>query len=234
MDNIEKLNYILELNEKYRANNCNGILSTDINFKIIDGQLPILLSAPHAVRQNRNNHIKVADTLTGPIVEFLCKKTGANGIIRTSNLQDDPNFENVGYGLEYKKAILKLAEQKSIVCMLDIHGCSSNYPFDIDIGTNNGVNTHYINSYLNTIYEKLASIGHTTIDHTFISSQDTNICNYISSKTDISCFQIELTTSLRKDPTKLLKLLDCFEIIIAQLSKQVEIKRIDSESEIER
>ena len=232
MDNNEKIKYIIKLNEKYRANNCNGISSTGINFKIIDGNLPILLSAPHAVRQNRNSQIKGADTLTGPIVEFLCKRTGANGIIRTSNLQDDPNFENVGYGLEYKNAILKLAKEKNIVCMLDIHGCSNNQSFDIDIGTNNGINTHHINSYLSTIYEKLASIGHTTIDHTFTASQDTTICNYISSKADISCFQIELATSLRKDSTNLLRLLDCFEIMINKLSKQIETKRNDTEFEI--
>lgn len=232
MNSNEKLKYIRELNEKYRANNCNGISDTGVNFKIIYGNLPILLSAPHAVRQSRNGQIKGADTLTGPIVELLCERTGANGIIRTFNLQDDPNSENARYGLEYKKAILGLVEQKDISCMFDIHGCGDNHLFDIDIGTNNGININGANNFLDTIYEKLAAIGHTVVDKEFRASQDTTICNYISKKTDISCFQIELSTSLRKNPNKLLQLLDSFEMIIEELSKQIKSEKHHKEPEI--
>lgn len=232
MNSTEKLNYIIELNKKYRANNCNGISSVGDNFEIIHGKLPILLSAPHAVRQSRDAQIKGADTLTGPIVEFLCKRTGSNGIIRTSNMQDDPNSENTGYGLEYKKAILRLVEQKIIICMIDIHGCSDTYNFDIDIGTNNGININGANNFLNTIHKKLAVVGHTVVDKFFKASKDTNICNYISKKAGISCFQIELSTSLRKNPNKLLQLLDSFDMIIEELSEQIETIRHNNEFEI--
>lgn len=58
MNDNEKLKYIKELNEKYRANNSNGISSSNINFKIINGRLPILLSAPHAVRQKQKRRNK--------------------------------------------------------------------------------------------------------------------------------------------------------------------------------
>lgn len=232
MNNINTLNYIRELNEKYKANNCNGLPNISTNFKIIHGKSPILLSAPHAVRQSRNGQIKGADTLTGPIVEFLCERTGANGIIRTSNLGDDPNSENIGYGLEYKQAILGLAKQTDIKCMLDIHGCNDNHSFDIDIGTNKGININGNNDFLNTIYGQLALIGQVTIDHTFRASQATTVCNYISKNADILCFQIELSTSLRKSPDKLLQLLDSFEIIINNLAQQKESNRNNDELEI--
>lgn len=90
MNNKEKMENILKVNELYIQNNHNGIKSDGQNFKIINGKIPILLSAPHAVRQGRNGNVKSAETLTGPIVEILCKTTGASGIIRTFNLDDDP------------------------------------------------------------------------------------------------------------------------------------------------
>lgn len=230
MNKNDTLNYIRELNEKYIANNCNGISNTGKNFKLIHGSLPILLSAPHAVRQSRNGQIKGADTLTGPIVEFLCERTCTNGIIRISNLGDDPNSENTGYGLEYKKAILDFAERTNIKCLIDIHGCGDNHPFDIDIGTNNGININYNNSFLNIIYEQLSSIGKATIDHTFKASKDITVCNYISKNTNIPCFQIELSTSLRE--TLLLQLLDRFKIVIDNLARQIELDKNDKQFEI--
>ena len=232
MNDNEKLKYIKELNEKYRANNYNGISSSNINFKIIHGRLPILLSAPHAVRQSRNEKTKGADTLTGPIVEFLCERTNANGIIRTFNLDDDPNSENVGYSLAYKNAILKIINEKNIGCIIDIHGCNDNHTFDIDIGTNNGKNINKENNLLSIIYENLAILGNVVIDKEFKASQETTICNYINKKTNTSCFQIELSTSLRKNPDKLLKLLNSFEKIIEELSKQFTLEKSDIELEI--
>lgn len=225
MNNDEKLKRIMELNEKYRANHYDGMMKNGNNFEIIHGKLPILLSAPHAVRQNRCGQVKRAETLTGAIVEFLCERTGSNGIIRTCNLQDDPNSENVGYGLQYKKAILELAQQKDIAFMLDIHGCSDNHPFDIDIGTNNGKNLRGAYEALDSIHEKLSAIGHTVIDKEFGASQYTTICNYISKHSHISCFQIELSRTLRKNSNTLLPLLDSFEMMIAELSQQLEQKK---------
>lgn len=76
--------------------NIIGVDAGSDNFKIIKGDMPILLSAPHAVKQIREGKIKEEDRLTGAIVEYLCIKTGTNGIVRTYNHNDDPNYENTG------------------------------------------------------------------------------------------------------------------------------------------
>ena len=49
---IEKYNKELLENEKIRKER------KEVSFKIINGSLPIILSAPHAVRQLRENKIK--------------------------------------------------------------------------------------------------------------------------------------------------------------------------------
>ena len=81
------------------------------------------------------------------------------------------------YGLEYKNAILNLVHKKGIAIIFDIHGCSNKYPYDIDIGTNNGININKENNILQAICELLSPLGKIGIDENFKASQDTTICN---------------------------------------------------------
>lgn len=133
-----RIKNIIELEEKYESNQYNGINNGNSNFKIIYGTIPIILSAPHSVNQYREERIKGADKLTGAIVEYLCAKTGSNGIIRTYNFNDDPNYKNNGESLKYKKEILGLIKEKNIAILIDVHGCKDNHGFDIELGTNYG------------------------------------------------------------------------------------------------
>lgn len=224
MNNNETLERIRELNKKYAANDYNGILNTGNNTRVIPGNCPILLSAPHAVRQIRNGKIKGADTLTGPIVEVLCEKTGAHGIIRTFNLGDDPNNDNTGHGLAYKESIIDIAKKNNIKCIIDIHGCCDDYPFDIDIGTNDGMNINNNTSFLNVIREQFSAICETRIDCMFKASNKATVCNYVSRATNIPCFQIELSTLIRR--TKTIQLLDSLTVIIANLQKQIQAEEV--------
>ncbi len=213
---------LIKMNEKYKANNCNGLNQGGENFNIIYGNSPILLSAPHAVRQSRDGQIKKADTMTGVIVEDLCRRTKTNGIIRTFNLMDDPNNENSGYGLKYKKGILDIIKQRNIVCMLDIHGCGKEYGFDIDIGTDNGNNIKGANNLLNIINMGLIKCGKVEIDKIFSATDNKIISNYINRKTNVACFQIEISSAIRKDINRLMQLLDAFEEIIKNLDIEIQ------------
>ncbi len=219
--NIEKtLKNIEQLNEKYIANNHNGIkTSEDENYKIIKGVQPIILSAPHAVRQNTINKIKAAERYTGAIVEYLCEKIGTNGIVRTCNFGDNPNSENEGYGLKYKEAILQLIEDKNIKCLIDFHGCKDTYGFDFDIGTNNKKNINNMDDYLKIIQNGLGKIGIVTIDNHFKATKEEVICNYVSRHSKIACFQIEISKKIRLNKQSMINLLQQLEIIIKDLCK---------------
>ncbi len=98
-----------ELNEKYKINNSNGLnINSSINYTLVYGNIPILLSAPHAVKQLRNGKEKAEDANTGGITEYLCNTCKCYGIIRNYNKLDYPNNDNSGLGLEYKKKCLIL------------------------------------------------------------------------------------------------------------------------------
>lgn len=132
---------IEELNEKYKLNNANGFKNNNsTNYTIINGNIPILLSAPHAVKQVRDGKVKAEDAYTGGITEYLCKVCSCSGIIRTFNEADDPNIDNTGLGFDYKQQILNTIRQNDIKLLLDIHGCNNSYGFDFCIGTNNRKN----------------------------------------------------------------------------------------------
>ena len=49
---------VFNMNRKYEINNFNGLYNGITNLKIVYGNLPILLSAPHSVKQVRNNEMK--------------------------------------------------------------------------------------------------------------------------------------------------------------------------------
>lgn len=198
--------------------NIIGISGEDNNFKIINGDIPILLSAPHAVKQIREGKVKLEDALTGAIVEYLCVNAGTNGIVRTYNSNDDPNYENTGKALQYKKAILKCISEKNIPILLDVHACKDCYGFDIELGTNYGENINNDEEILEILKSEFSKIGRVVVDEKFKASKSTTVSNYINKNSDILCVQIEISKKFRRENEDLIKLLNTFESIINKLS----------------
>lgn len=220
IENDEIIRTIINLEKKYVINQYNGIDSGTGNIKIMNGTIPIILSAPHAVKQTRNGTIKKEDVLTGAIVEYLCKKTGVNGIIRSCNYNDDPNYYNEGQSLKYKDAILECIKRKNIAILIDIHGCSNKHEFDIELGTNNGKNINQNTELLEILNNEFSKISKVSIDEKFRASKSTTVSNYINTRSGIPCIQMEISSALRKEKNSLIKLLSAFEYIIESIKIQ--------------
>lgn len=201
--------------------NIIGISTRKNNFKIIEGTTSILLSAPHAVKQYREGRIKEEDKLTGAIVEYLCMRTGANGIIRTWNFNDDPNYENIGQSLKYKQCILNLIKEKNIKYLIDIHGCTDQHGFDIELGTNNGENINQNTDYLEILKSEFSKIGKVAIDEKFKAKRNTIVSNFTNKNSGIPCVQIEISRKFRRDDNNLIELLHIFENLIRKLQETI-------------
>lgn len=200
--------------------NIIGVDAGSDNFKIIKGDMPILLSAPHAVKQIREGKIKSEDGLTGAIVEYLCIKTGTNGIVRTYNHNDDPNYENTGKALKYKETILNCIIEKNITILLDIHGCKDIHGFDIELGTNYGENINQDERILEILKTEFSKIGTVVIDEKFKASRTTTVSNFINKNSNIPCVQIEISKKFRRENENLIKLINTLESVIYKLSKK--------------
>ena len=141
-----------------QSNILEQIRSTEQKFKINDykgvsaclcvvekyGDLPILLSAPHAVKQIRNNKIKANEFYTGSIVECLAKQIGCSCITKQclveNSTNDDPNTDNDC--CQYKTAIKQFLQKHHIELFIDIHGLSRKRDSIVDICINSGKNKY--------------------------------------------------------------------------------------------
>lgn len=195
MDNlkerIDKFNNELYGKEKERLN------KKEKSFIVIKGGIPVIISAPHTVKQLREGKIKEAENQTGAIAYILGEETGSYVIYKTYNNQDDANYDIENN--EYKEEIKHIVKENNIKLLLDIHGAKDDYDFDIDLGTSYGEN---INNNMEII-EKLKKcfkkykIENVTENKTFKADSIRTISKYINEETKIPCIQLEVAWRYR-------------------------------------
>lgn len=125
------------LNYQFLANNKNGLKIDDKNYIFKVGKIPILLSAPHAVKQYRESQVKPSDYLTGALAIYLAEKCNCYYFVRIFNDNDDPNFP-LGTTLseienEYLIALKKFIQEYNQFLMIDIHGCVNSKKYDCSL-----------------------------------------------------------------------------------------------------
>ena len=202
---------VLRLNDKYEENYANGVFCKP-NYKIIEGSVPILFSAPHSVIQIRNAMPKVQDSITGGIVEYLAREYDCYGITRLCNRCDDPNWDLDWVGMEYKEQIVKLVKEKNIRYFFDIHAASDRYGFGFCLGTNEYRNLNGDTKLLENMQEVLGKYGIISIDVPFSANSEKIVSMYVAKNTGIPAVQIEISQELRF--AKLDKCMEAFDEMI--------------------
>lgn len=130
-----------DLNKHFLENDKNGLPINGKNNIYIKGLLPILISAPHAVRQQRNGEIKSSDYLTGPLAIYLAEKCNCSCFVKVCNDYDDANYpvgvtlENVDsdYIAELKDILIK----NNYFLVIDLHGCKDERIADCSFWSDN-------------------------------------------------------------------------------------------------
>lgn len=108
------------------------------SFRILRGDIPIALSAPHAVRQRRadvsgGSALHRSEPYTGPLAIQLHRATGAWAIYATRTAHADPNHAP---NTPYKRAGLgTLARCAAPLLILDLHGAHQMRDFAAALGT---------------------------------------------------------------------------------------------------
>lgn len=106
---------------------------TEEKYRVLSGNVPVLLSAPHSVNQIRGDDVRDAEKYTGSLVRYLSNSTSSYAIFQLFT-HADPNtdIEN-----DYKNAIVNLINGFNIKLLLDVHSSTFKDETDIDIVTNN-------------------------------------------------------------------------------------------------
>jgi hypothetical protein len=101
-------------------------------FATREGNIPILISAPHGAKHLRNDTWKEEDEYTSSIAIKLAEATGAHCIYVKNRTTEDPNFIKKS---KYKDKVRNIINDHQIKFLLDIHGAGKKRPFNICVGT---------------------------------------------------------------------------------------------------
>ncbi len=99
------------------------------------GDLPILISAPHATVHQRSQREKGEEEFTGALAQLLAETTGAHALYSCYRSADDPNWDRVS---PYKSTLQEIVQGQGIRFVLDLHGMSNRHKFGLALGTMNG------------------------------------------------------------------------------------------------
>lgn len=215
-EKIEYYNHEIFDNEEKRKKN------NEIPFKIVDGEIPIILSAPHCVKQTRNGKMKQAEGETGAIVQIIAKDTKCHAIYKTYNNNDDANYDLES---SYKKELEKIIKERKIKLLLDIHGARNENDFNIELGTSDGENVEGKEYIIKELKENLKQQGITNIveNTKFKANTIHTISKYIHEKTKIPCIQLEITGRYRyiKNIEGIQKLINGLEKFIKNIEEKL-------------
>ncbi|MAU00300.1 MAG: hypothetical protein CL608_24430 [Anaerolineaceae bacterium] len=105
------------------------------SFTYRPGELPILISAPHATAHLRRQRIKGEEEFTGALAQFLAETTGIHALYSHYRSTGDPNWD---HDSPYKNRLQEIVRRNDIRFVLDLHGMSNRYKFGLALGTMNG------------------------------------------------------------------------------------------------
>lgn len=190
-----------KLEEEFTLNNYNGIKTEEESFKILEGSVPILLSAPHSIDQLREGTIKHRELFSGALCKLIQASTNCYAIYKYHNDEVDDNFI---LHTRYKEKIGKLIKEHNIKLVIDIHGMlgstSDRYRgYDIELGTDNGRNLlgkTYISEEMKNILNK-HGVEKVAIDKKFKASRECTIAKYVSKNFNTPAIQVEISGNFR-------------------------------------
>lgn len=188
-------------------------------YKYIEGNIPVILSVPHAVRQIRNGSFKKPDIFTGSLGIILQELTNCHLIYRTYTGKGDANRD---LECPYKNDLLKKISENKILYLIDLHGMAEDRNFDIDIGTLKGKTTSLDLEALILDCFYTFNIKDVRFDYLFDADKKGTVTNTVWYRTGIHCFQIEINNiyrniKLKKNHENFYQVIKSLELLIVSL-----------------
>ena len=90
---------------RFSVNSYRG-LPDALPFSVIEGELPAIISAPHAVSQLREGRVKPSDDFTGAMALTVAELSGASAIVASRYDDCDPNWDPFKT-CAYKQALVR-------------------------------------------------------------------------------------------------------------------------------
>ncbi|HEX3032353.1 MAG TPA: hypothetical protein VHS59_08955 [Bacillota bacterium] len=164
-------------------------------FKYLQGSIPLLVSAPHAVRHKRKKDIKPSDEFTGATACLLHQLTGCHTLAVSKVYNEDPNFD---YPSLYKDYLGEICKEHKIKLVLDLHGAARERDFAVDLGTIEGKSLLGQEGLTNYIIKAFRKQGLNEISSNFFSAgKQPTVTWYVSQVLGIPAIQVEVNKEYR-------------------------------------
>jgi len=162
-------------------------------FNVIEGNVPIIVTAPHATCPFREGKYRFSDGAgTAAVAILLNKLAGVTAIYTTYESPSDPNYYDDN---DFKATLLKEIEKKHPILLLDIHGSSGFRPYDVDFGTMNGQsllgNKHAFSLLVHCLKEE----GLLNLSGNYFSASDHQTDAKFASKHGVPAIQLEINST---------------------------------------
>jgi gamma-glutamylcyclotransferase (GGCT)/AIG2-like uncharacterized protein YtfP len=172
--------------------------STELTF--LRGEIPILITAPHATRHVRIHKLKYQEEYTGALSVILHALTGSHALYTHWASNIDPNFYDHA---PFKKKILKVVSKFGIRFVLDLHVTRGQGNEDIYPGI--GSSKEFLlgkDLYLQHLEELTKSNGLVLGGlHVFPASVQMTVTKFVSRNLQIPAMQIEINERLSRPET---------------------------------
>ncbi len=190
------------------------------DFEVLEGKIPVMISAPHAVNHCRDGRIKYADKLTGGIAIFLHKVTGCYVIFSARTGNYDPNYTPNPNGENlYQSYLTEYVKNKHIEVLIDLHGAQEERDFAVEIGTAPALDEDgrpiqyghpslngrdYIADLVTYMFEYTLRGVHqpaekkkVAVNQVFCASDQNTVTKYVSENSETACIQLEVNSIYR-------------------------------------
>lgn len=163
--------------------------------KYFAGTVPVLISAPHAVRHVRQKKIKKSDEFTGSIAYLLNQVAGCHSLAVAKLYGGDPNVDE---SCIYKSYLKEICLQNKIKLVIDLHGAAREHDFDVDLGTNKGKSLLGRDKLLEQISEAFIQAGLNKVSYNYFpAATPNNITNFVARELAIPAVQVEVNRKYR-------------------------------------
>lgn len=200
------------MNFKEEINNLESQVFNE-DYIILKGSIPILFTAPHTMKQKREDgSIKLNEPYTKAIALYLNKHFDVNAMIKIKDTGLDPNRDNKD---EFKTSLINFIKVNNIKLVIDLHGSSKDKDFDIEFGTLNNLSADY-----STIKELEESFKENNINNIKHNNpfKGGAITKYVHGIEDVEVIQIEINANYRdySNINNLEQLVNSFSLFIKQ------------------
>ncbi|HEX3036386.1 MAG TPA: gamma-glutamylcyclotransferase family protein [Thermodesulfobacteriota bacterium] len=160
------------------------------------GEIPILITAPHATRHVRMGIFKFQEEYTGALSIILHVLTGSHALYTHWASNTDPNYYD---DAPFKRKLQKVVKKFGIKFVLDLHGTRRDWKEDIYPGI--GDDREFLlgnSSYLHEL-EKSAKFNKLTLGglNVFPASRQMTVTKFVARNLGIPAMQIEINERLR-------------------------------------